>query len=180
MRRMLLPRHFESRVPVAAPVDVLFSYLDDHRRVSAHMSQSSWMMAGSRMTTELDASEGRAVGASIRLKGRVCGIRLSVEEVVTERVPPWRKVWHTTGTPRLLVMGHYRMGYEIAPRDGTSLLRVFIDYALPVAGPARWLGRLLGDFYARWCTQRMADDAATHFRRAAGRGAAGGRALSPA
>lgn len=35
--------------------------------------------------------------------------------------------------------------------------------------PARWLGFLLGGQYARWCTQRMAHDAAKHFT--PGRGA---------
>jgi len=56
------------------------------------MSGSSWMMAGSRMALEVDASQGRAVGASIRMGGRVLGIALSLEEIVTERNPPRRKV----------------------------------------------------------------------------------------
>lgn len=130
----MLPLHFESDVKLDAPSEDVFAYLDDHRRLSAHMSQSSWMMAGSRMAIELDASGGRAVGAIIRLRGRVLGIPLSVEEVVTEREPPLRKVWETTDTPNLLVMGQYRMGYEIMPKGKASLLRVFIDYAMP-GGP---------------------------------------------
>ena len=159
----MLAFRFESEVAVNAPANAIFSYLDDHRRLSAHMSKSSWMMAGSRMSIELDASEGRAVGAIIRLRGRVLGIPLSVEEIVTERSPPLRKVWSTTGRPHLLVIGPYRMGYEITPNDQSSQLRVFIDYALPGGLFSKWLGRLFGNFYARWCTQSMADDAATHF-----------------
>jgi Polyketide cyclase / dehydrase and lipid transport len=158
------PHHFDTRVVVSAPADVVFSYLDDHTRVSAHMSRPSWMMAGSRLAIELDASGGRTVGARIRLHGRVLGLQLTVEEIVTERQPPLRKVWETTGTPRLLVMGPYRMGYELRPRGHASLLCVFIDYALPETPPARWLGRIFGRTYARWCTQRMADDAAEHFQ----------------
>ncbi len=161
----MLPYHFESIVEVSAAADVVFSYLDDHTRLSAHMSGSSWMMAGSRMAIELDASEGRAVGATIRLRGRVLGIPLSVEEIVTERKPPLRKVWETTGAPKLLVISQYRMGFEITPKAQSSQLRVFIDYALPDGSFSRWLGRLFSDFYARWCTQRMAHDAAMHFRR---------------
>jgi hypothetical protein len=88
------------------------------------MRQSSWMMAGSRLAIELDASEGRTVGGRIRLSGRVLGIPLAVEEIVTERHSPLRKVWETTGTPRLLVIGQYRMGYEITPQGNASLLRV--------------------------------------------------------
>ena len=160
----MLPYHFECIVEVSAAADAVFSYLDDHTRLSVHMSNSSWMMAGSRMAINLDTSQGRTVGARIRLRGRVLGIPLFVEEIVTERNPPLRKVWDTTGRPQLLVIGPYRMGYEITPKDNASLLRVFVDYALPVGPFSRWLGRLFGHFYARWCTQRMADDAAEHFQ----------------
>ena len=115
------------------------------------------------MTLEFDAAKGRAVGALIRLTGRVLGIPLSVEEVVTERNPPQRKVWNTIGRPQLMVIGPYRMGFEITPTSTSSRLRVFIDYALPDGPVSYWLGRLFGNFYARWYTQRMTNDAATHF-----------------
>jgi len=127
------------------------------------MSNSSWMMAGSRMQIELDASEGHAVGSIIRLHGLVLGIPLFVEEIVTERKAPLRKVWETTGRPQLLVIGPYRMGYGITPKGRCSHVRVFIDYALPDGFFSRCFGRLFGNFYAHWCTQRMVDDAAKHF-----------------
>ena len=160
-----LPLHHETRVAVGAPAAAVFALLDDHSRLTAHMTRRSWMMAGSRMTVELDADEGRAVGSMIRLHGRVLGIRLELEEIVTLRDSPVRKVWQTTRPPRLLVIGPYRMGFEITPRDDSSLLSVYIDYALPDSRPDRWLGRLLGSWYARWCTRRMARDAAAHFGR---------------
>lgn len=156
----MLPSHFEIDVKLNAPAEDVFAYLDDHSRLSAHMSKPSWMMAGSSMAVELDASGGRAVGAVIRLRGRVLGVPLCVDEVVSERKPPLRKVWETTGTPNLLVMGQYRMGYEITPKGKASQLRVFIDYALP-GGP---FSGLFGNFYARWCTRRMAEEAARRFR----------------
>ena len=129
------------------------------------MTQPSWVMVGSRMAIEFDASDGRAVGATIRLRGRVLGIPLSVEEVVTEWSPPLRKVWVTTGKPHLLVIGTYRLGFEITPKAQSLMLRVFIDYALPDGPISHWLGRVFGKFYARWCTQRMAKDAAAHFQK---------------
>ena len=115
------PYHFETTVEVSATADAVFSHLDDHSRLSAHMSRPSLLMVGSRMAIELDASEGRAVGAIIRLRGRVLGIPLSVEEIITGRNPPLRKIWETTGTPNLLVIGQYRMGYEITPKGKASL-----------------------------------------------------------
>lgn len=159
------PAHFEANAVIAAPSETVFAYADDPARFSSHMSESSWMMGGGRMHTELDAGRGQAVGSRIRLRGRVFGLELAVEELVTERIPPKRKVWETTGSPRLLVIGHYRMGFDIAPRENGSLLRVYIDYALPHDAPARWVGVLLARYYARWCTGRMVSDAVEHFAR---------------
>ena len=115
------------------------------------------------METEIDEGRGQAVGSRIRLSGRVFGVELSVEEIVVERDPPHRKVWETTGAPKLLVISHYRMGFELSAQGNGSMLRVFIEYALPERAPARWLGRLFGGYYARWCTQQMVDDAVKHF-----------------
>ena len=161
----MLPLHFESNIEVQAAAGDIFNLLDDHGRLSAHMTRPSWMMAGSVMTLEFDASNGRAVGALIRLTGRVLGIPLSVEEVVTERNPPQRKVWNTIGRPQLIVIGAYRMGYEIKVKSTSSHLHVFIDYALPDGPISYWFGRMFGKIYARWCTQRMTNDAATHFQK---------------
>jgi polyketide cyclase/dehydrase/lipid transport protein len=159
----MLMHHYETSAMVEAPAERVFAHVDDHARLSSHMSEPSWKMGGGRMAVELDADRGRKVGSRIRLAGRVFGIGLSVEEVVTERDPPRRKAWETTGSPRLLVIGHYRMGFELSPRGSDSALRVFIEYALPAQAPARWLGRLFGSYYARWCTQRMVDDTVQYF-----------------
>lgn len=127
------------------------------------MEKQSLMMAGATMHVETDALLGQAVGSVIRVTGRVLGMDLAVEEVVTEREPPFRKTWETRGEPRLLVIGSYRMGFTIAPIGTNSRLTVFIDYQLPPRGFSRWLGHLFGRSYAAWCTRRMADDAVAAF-----------------
>ena len=157
-----LPHHDESSALVSASPGRVFALIDDHERLSSHMSQSSWRMGGARMKTILDEHRGQRVGSHIRMSGRVLGLELSLDEVVTEREPPIRKVWETVGSPRLLVIGSYRMGFEVMPRGSGSQLRVFIDYALPSSWSARWLGRLFGGYYAQWCTQRTVNDAAEH------------------
>jgi hypothetical protein len=159
----MLMHHYETSAMVKAPAERVFAHVDDHARLSSHMSKSSWMMGGGRMEIEFDADRGKKAGSRIRMAGRVFGIALSVEEVVTERDPPRRKVWETTGSPKLLVISRYRMGFELSPQGGDSLLRVFIEYALPAEAPARWLGRSFGSYYARWCTQRMVGDAVKYF-----------------
>ena len=159
----MLPFRYESNGLVQSPMDQVFAHIDDHTRLSSHMSEPSWRTGWGRMETEIDAGRGQTVGSRVRLSGRVFGVELSVEETVTERNPPRRKVWETTGAPKLLVVGHYRMGFELSPQGNVSMLRVFIEYALPESGLARWLGRLFGRNYARWCTQQMVDDAVKHF-----------------
>jgi succinate-semialdehyde dehydrogenase/glutarate-semialdehyde dehydrogenase len=159
-----LPLHDESRALVPATPERIFALVDDHERLASHMNRSSWRMGGGRMRTILDEHRGQRVGSHIRVNGRVFGLELSLDEVVTMREPPTRKAWETVGSPRLLVIGPYRMGFDLTPSAGGTLLRVFIDYALPSSWPARWLGRAFGGSYAHWCTQRMVDDAVRQFQ----------------
>ncbi len=157
------PFHAESSALANAPADRVFAYLDDPKALAAHMSESSMMMLGSRMSIDGDAEGGRVIGSKIRMHGSMMGISLSLEEAITERQVPHKKVWETIGTPDLKVMAHYRMGFELTPKGDSSLVRVFVDYSLPTKAPASWLGRLLGGVYARWCTKQMADDTARQF-----------------
>ena len=158
-----LPHHDESSALVSASPERVFALSDDHERLASHMSQSSWQMGGGHMKTVLDEHRGQRVGSHIRVSGRVLGLDLSLDEVVTEREPPTSKVWETMGSPKLLVIGPYRMGFEVTSRGDGSLLRVFIDYALPSRWPERWLGRVFGGYYAHWCTQSMVNDAVRQF-----------------
>ena len=162
-------RHHECDQYVAAAPEEVFVFVDDHARFSSHMSESSWMMGGGRMSVELDEARGQAEGSHIRLGGRVFGVRLDLDEVVTRRNPPTDKVWATVGAPRLLVIGDYEMGVRITPEAGGSRVRVFINYELPKGWATYWLGRLFGRFYAKWCVDQMLVGVARAFpqRRAA-------------
>lgn len=160
-----LPHHAETSASLSVSVQRAFDHLDDHTRVFEHMSRRSWRMAWGRMELQLDEQRGRAVGSRIRVVGRAFGLRLELEEVVTEYERPVRKVWETVGTPRLLVIGPYRMGFTLSPQagaPGTDKIRltVSIDYLFPERGLPWLLGQLLGHWYARWCTARIVADAA--------------------
>lgn len=161
-----LSYHREAAAQVAAPARSVFERLDDQTRLAEHMGRPSAMMGGGRMTYEFDALQGQAVGSHIRMGGQAFGLRLFVDEVVTVRDPPGRKVWRTTGEPRLIIIGDYEMGFEITDEGPGSRLRVWIDYALPGQGWARRVPAL-ADAYARWCVRRMVSDAVQHFSRPA-------------
>jgi len=128
------------------------------------------MMGGGRMSYEFDAGRGQIIGSHIKMGGSAFGLSLFVDEVVTERRPPNRKVWRTVGATRLIVVGAYEMGFEIQPEAAGSKLRVWIDYDLAPTAMGRWFGPVLAPFYARWCVGRMASDAAAHFSLPADRG----------
>ena len=107
------------------------------------------------MSIETDDAKGQGVGSHIRMGGRVFGLRIFLDEVVIRRDPPQHKAWETVGVPKLLIIGSYRMGFDIRPSNGGSDLRVFIDYDLPTGSISHWLGRLLADWYAKWCVDQM-------------------------
>ena len=160
---MSFAKHAESTVAVAASPEVVFAHLDDPSSLGGHMEKPSAMMLGGSMRYAFDAAHGKAVGSIISMQGNVAGIALDLVEVITERTA-LRKVWGTRGEPRLLVIGPYRMGFDISPAGSYAQLTVFIDYDLPSQGLARILGGLFGGSYARWCVEQMAKGAARHFR----------------
>ena len=156
------PKHEEVTIVLETTPEKAFAYLDDFKQLSAHMGESSMMMIGSRMTIETDGDAGRAIGSKVRMQGKVLGVSLNLEEVVTERDPPYRKAWHTVAS-NLLVIGQYRLGFQLTRNTFNTEFRVFIDYCLPERGFGKWLGFLLGARYARWCIERMVQDAVKHF-----------------
>jgi hypothetical protein len=163
-----LPRHHECAEQIAASPERVFDFLDDPAHLTEHMSRSSWAMGGGRMQLFLDEGGGRRAGSKSTLRGSAFGLDLFLEEVVIERASPIRKVWETSGTTRLWVISHYRLGFEISALPDGSLVRVFIDYAFPTAGIGRLLGPLFASVYAKWCVRRMLDEARAHFARPSG------------
>ncbi len=154
-------RHYENSTFISASAEEIFAYIDDHKRFSSHMGQSSWMMGGGKMEVTVDEGHGQKVGSHIRLSGKVFGIELFLDEVITHYEPPFLKTWETVGTPKLLVIGFYRISIEIKPRDSHSRLRIFIDYDLPMTNV--WLGQLFSGVYAKWCVQQMIKGVRNHF-----------------
>lgn len=163
MSEMVLPRSFEQSADLPAPQDQVFDFLDDFERLGAHMTRSSWKMAGSHMRYQFDAARGRAVGGRVSLSGSFLGIRLAIDEEVVERQPPAFKSWRTFGVARMLILAGYHMGFSLTPLRHGSRLAIYIDYAIPRSGIGRLLGGLFADGYARWCVRSMLASATSHF-----------------
>ena len=148
-------KHYEESVLVDASPKEIFDYVDNHLNFSSHMNKSSWMIGGGKMETELDSRQGKVIGSHIKMGGNVLGINLFLDEVITERVPPFRKAWKTVGIPRLLVIGAYELGFEIIKDQEKSRFKVFINYDLPKGFLTNLLGHLFGEIYAKWCVHQM-------------------------
>jgi hypothetical protein len=155
--------HYEAQATVDAPAVLLFEYLDDFEQLGAHMTRSSWMMAGSRMRYEFDDGRGRRLGSRVRLLGEFLGFKLDIDERVIDREPGLSKAWQTVGRPRMLILAKYRMGFSLRSLPQGCRVTAFIDYSLPESGLGRWLGALAGGAYARWCVRNVLKQAASHF-----------------
>ena len=101
------------------------------------------------------------------MTGRMLGVDHSLEEVAREREPPRHKEWETIGSPRLLVIGSYRLGLEVASVGIRAEVRVFIGYNHPSSPGEGFLGRFFGPVYARWFVRQMVDGARAQFGKAA-------------
>ncbi|MGH1557474.1 DUF1294 domain-containing protein [Caulobacter segnis] len=114
--------HYEAIASIlGSPADI-FARLDDYIRLGEHMAKPTAMMGGGKMTYEFDEGRGQAVGSHIRMRGDVFGLKLFVDEVVTEREVPRRKVWKTVGSPKLLVIATYGNGLRAnAGRPGLKV-----------------------------------------------------------
>ena len=95
---------------IAAPAERVFDYADDIRNLARHMSESRSMpMMGSKLTLEITTPHTTGVGATYRYSGRIMGLTIDFSETVTAYEPGRKKVWHTIGKPRLLIIDAYEM-----------------------------------------------------------------------
>lgn len=156
--------HYSAHVDISVPPDQLFEFLNNPYNLSSHMSKSSLMMMGSKMKIETDLEKGKKLGSEIRLTGKFLGLDIFVRESVVELEKPLKKVWQTQGEQKLIIIEQYQMGFIITPKDKSSHLEVFIDYTLPQSGISSILGKIFGHLYAKWCAEKMTQDAHDHFK----------------
>ncbi len=155
--------HLEESVSIASSPDNIFLFADNPINFSAHMNQSSWMMAGSKMETHTDEGEGKVVGSHITMNGKILGVNLFLDEMITIHDKPHQKEWRTVGNVNLIVIDQYTLGFKIKPEQEGSLFTVYIDYELPKSWKTRGLGMALGGMYAKWCVRQMINGTRGHF-----------------
>lgn len=152
-----------STLPVRAPPDALFDYLDDHRNLSSSHGTAILGHDG----FEHEGPRGRARGAGPSARGSAspeafwASLGRKPDRHRTRAATP-EGVDHGR---RASALGDRTLldGFRIVPQSTSSLLTVFICCDLPRAFATRLPGRLLGGIYARWCMRRRTGAAARHF-----------------
>ena len=158
-------RHYEESVLVPSTPDEIYTFADNHKNFASHMNKSSWMMGGASMETEIDEGKGQRVGSHIKIQGKVFGLNLFLDEVITKHSPPNHKEWETVGNINLLVIDHYKLGFEVKPEAEHPKLTVYIDYNLPKSFFPQLLGLLFGSMYAKWCVRQMIKGTSDFFKK---------------
>ena len=157
-------RHYEESLSIPAEPKEIYTFANDHKNFSSHMNKSTLMMGGASMETEVDEGKGQKIGSHIKMQGKVFGFNLFLDEVITKYTPPYRKEWETVGEINLLVIDHYKLGFDITPEQKHSVIKVFIDYKLPKSKFGLLLGFLFGGIYAKWCVRQMIKGVDEHFK----------------
>lgn len=155
--------HNEKSIEVNVGANELFNFADDHNNFASHMNQSSMMMGGGNMKTEIDAQGGKAVGSHIKMYGSAFGINIFLDEVITIHEPPHHKEWQTVGDLKILVIGHYKLGFYIEPIAEGSKFTVYMDYEQPKSLGSKLLYFFFSRVYANWCVMQMINGVKNHF-----------------
>jgi hypothetical protein len=156
-------RHYEDSILVKATPEEVFNFADDHKNFASHMNKSSLMMGGGSMETEIDSLGGKEKGSHIKMYGSAFGISIYLDEVVVIHEPPHHKEWQTVGELKILVIGHYKLGFHIQPAPEGSKFTVYIDYDQPKTLGSKILYILFSKMYANWCVKQMIDGVRNHF-----------------
>lgn len=157
--------HYEESIEVNTSPYELFNFADDHNNFTSHMNESSMMMGGGKMKTEIDAQGGKVVGSHIRMYGSAFGINIFLDEVITIHEPPHHKEWQTVGDLKILVIGHYKLGFHIEPTPQGSIFTVYIDYEKPISLGPKVLYFFFSKMYANWCVMQMINGVKQYFNK---------------
>ncbi len=144
---------------IHAPVERVFSYMDDLAKTGMHMSERSMMIMGGKLKLEHVSGPERGEGSTYRWAGRVLGLPVDFTETVTRWRENEEKVWETTGAPRMIILGWYRMHLATGRAENGTRAALEIEYTPPDGFFYRLLSAAFARWYAEWCLGKMLGDA---------------------
>lgn len=145
-------------ITIKAAPEKVFVQMDDFSKTGMHMSESSMMMMGSKLTLEQLSPNTVGLNAKYRWYGKMMGMTMDFTQVVTKWMPPKLKEWETIGDAQIIIMRWYRMGFEITPSENGTMVTISIAYEPPKGWFYRLLSFLFGGIYCNWCLNNMLND----------------------
>lgn len=150
-------KHLSNQIIVQASPAEVFSRLDDMTEIGKHMTESSMPLMGSKLKFAILSPNETDIGATYRYYGKIMGLTLDITEVVRRYKLNEEKFWETIGEPKIIIMSHYVLGFQLKPTTGGTQATFSIDYEIPQRGLGKVLGILLSNWYAHWCLRMMLD-----------------------
>lgn len=141
-----------------APPEIVFPYLDDLGVTGTHMTQSSWMMLGSKLDLEFLTKNHTGLGTRYRWTGKMMGMSMDFTVEVTKWQAGVEKVWETLGKPQLILYSWYRMELQLKKAGEGTSASLSISYEKPEGLFYGLLSFLFADWYCNWCLKHMLED----------------------
>lgn len=146
------------KIRIHASPEKVFKQMDDFSKTGMHMSESSMMMMGSKLTLEQLSTNATGIGATYRWFGKMMGMTLDFSETITRWEPPVVKEWETIREAKIIIMSWYKMWFEITPSINGTIAELSISYLPPKEWYFRILSFLFVRWYCRWCLNNMLND----------------------
>ena len=129
--------------------------MDDFSKTGMHMSESSMMMMGSKLTLEQLSENATGTGSTYRWHGKMMGMTIDFSETVTKWEFPRLKEWETNEGAKIIIMSWYRMWFEIVKHNNSSTVMINISYLPPKEWYYKILSFFLANWYCKWCLNNM-------------------------
>ena len=141
----------------AAP-DKVFAMIDDLGVTGMHMTKSSTMMMGNKLSLEYLTNNHTGLGSRYRWKGTMMGMKMDLTVEVTKWIEGVEKTWETIGEAKMIIYSWYRMHLLVKPLTGGSEAELSITYEKPNGWFARIISFFFADWYCNWCLKNMLVD----------------------
>ena len=140
----------------------VFSFMDDLAKTGMHMTESSMMMMGSKLTLEDISNSGTGVGSIFRWYGKMMGMKMDFTETVTEWILNKSKKWETVGDAKVILFSWYEMGFDLKQEQDVTVANLWIRYKRPKTWFYKLLSFLFANWYCKWCLENMLNDTKAH------------------
>lgn len=137
----------------------VFDCIDDLGITGMHMTQSSTMMMGSKLTLQYLTENHRGLGSKYRWTGNMMGMKMDFTVDVTGWTDSVEKTWETIGEAKLIIYSWYRMHLLVARKENLTVTELSITYKKPARWWQKTLSFFLADWYCNWCLKSMLTDA---------------------